>query len=138
MKLRIKGNSLRLRLSQSEVRRIAEQGAVEDRIEFGPDAGQAMRYILRSDKAAKHIFATLENCTITVSVPEAMAKMWALTEQVGMEAQQSLGNGKMLSILIEKDFQCLTARPNEDESDNYPHPNAAVGHQAATAACEGK
>ncbi|MCS7014311.1 MAG: hypothetical protein RMI34_12385 [Chloroherpetonaceae bacterium] len=138
MKLRIKGNSLRLRLSQSEVRRIAETGQVEDRIEFGTEASQAMRYVLKSDKDAQRIFATFDHCTITVTVPEAIAKTWALTEQVGVQAQQSVGEGKTLSILIEKDFQCLTARPNEDESDNYPHPMAAVGHQATIDACEGQ
>jgi hypothetical protein len=61
-------------------------------------------------------------------------KTWAHSNQVGLQKDQFLSEEKSLKILIEKDLQCLTARPDEDESDNYPHPDAAVGHKAAECA----
>lgn len=134
MKLRIKGNSLRLRLSQSEVKRIAEERRVEETVEFGALPHQKMRYAMQIDPLSSDIYATFENCAITVFLPEPMAKSWAISNQVGLEKEQYIGEGKMLKLLIEKDFQCLTARPDEDESDNYPHPEAAVGHKAANCA----
>jgi hypothetical protein len=134
MKLRIKGNSLRLRLSQREVQRVAEQGRVEETVEFGLQPHQQMRYALQADTQAQDIHATFENSTITVHVPEQVVKTWAHSNQVGLQKDQFLNEEKSLKILIEKDFQCLTARPDEDESDNYPHPEAAVGHKAAECA----
>ncbi len=134
MKLRVKGNSLRLRLSQTEVRRIAEEGRVEETVEFGPQPHQKMCYAMQSDPHAAEIYATYENCTITVFLPEQMAKSWATSAQIGLEREQIIGEGKTLKLLIEKDFQCLTVRPDEDESDNYPHPDAAVGHKATNCA----
>jgi hypothetical protein len=134
MKLRIKGNSLRLRLSQSEVQRIAEHGRVEDIVEFGLQPYQRICYALQSDAQAQDIHATFENSTITVHIPEQAVKTWAHSNQVGLQKDQFLSEEKSLKILIEKDFQCLTARPDEDESDNYPYPDAAVGHKAAECA----
>ena len=41
---------------------------------------------------------------------------------VGMQKIISVGEEIDLSILIEKDFKCLTDRPNEDESDLFENP----------------
>jgi hypothetical protein len=38
MKLRIRGNSIRFRLSQTEMVQLVETGDVRDSVEFGPDA----------------------------------------------------------------------------------------------------
>src|SRR5690349_11573414 len=45
MKLRIKGSSLRLRLTQGEVRQLEAQGEVAEQVEFG--AGAKLTYRLR-------------------------------------------------------------------------------------------
>ena len=39
-----------------------------------------------------------------------------------LEGVQPNGNGEGLRVLVEKDFPCLTARPNEDDSDAFPWP----------------
>lgn len=126
MKVRIKGNTLRLRLSKSEVAKIGSDGYVEDAIHF-PNNAQ-LKYAMKvSDVDA--LSATMAHCAITVHLPKALAKTWVETEQVGFDAHQPLDNGESLYILVEKDFQCLTARPNEDESDNYAHPPVEAGHK---------
>jgi len=50
MKLRIKGTSLRLRLTQGEIRALAQQGMIEERVPF-PHA--QLVYRLRREAAAR-------------------------------------------------------------------------------------
>jgi hypothetical protein len=46
MKLRLQGNSVRLRLTRSEVERLREIGRVEESVDFG--AGEVLAYRLQS------------------------------------------------------------------------------------------
>jgi hypothetical protein len=124
VKLRIKGDSLRLRLSQGEMRALAQQGAVEDRISFPP--GGALRYRLRSDDNIKDISAAYGNDLIEVSVPRALAERWCGTDLVTLSAGPALPTGE-LRIVLEKDWACLAPREGEDESDNFRHPLAGTG-----------
>jgi hypothetical protein len=117
MKLRILGDSLRLRLSQSEVDQLGKDGRVEDGIRFGPQGARLM-YALVADDAAAAPSASFDASRIVVSVPTGAVRTWVDSDQVGMSAQQ--GN---LHILIEKDFKCLTPRPGEEQYDGFPNPN---------------
>ena len=116
MKIRIQGNSIRLRLSQPEVSSFAAEGACMGKLEF-PN-GNTLVYRLSSSSKASAVF---ENNTITLMLPEADIQTWANTDQVGMKANLSLENEDNLSILVEKDFKCLTDR-GVDESDLFPNP----------------
>ena len=124
MKLRIKGSTLRLRLTQGEVRALGEQGVVEERVPFAP--GSALVYRVRSDPAARALTASYRGDVVEVSVPEASAKEWCTSEQVAIAGEQQLPEGA-LRITLEKDFACLAPRTDEDESDSYPHPEAGRG-----------
>jgi hypothetical protein len=117
MKLRIKGNSVRLRLMQSEVATFQKTGKVSEMIDFGTNT--LVYQIQKTENDT--IKATFENQTITVFIPNETGQSWANSNQIGIEAALSL-EGKVLKILVEKDFKCLTDRPSEDESDAYPHP----------------
>jgi len=121
MKLRVRNNSIRLRLTQTEVAAFAMSGAVEETIEFGLTADK--RLIYRVEQAAVEIVrADFAEGKITISVPASQADNWAKTNKIGIKAEQDLGDGKTLKILIEKDFACLDVREGEDESDAFPHP----------------
>ena len=61
---------------------------------------------------------------VTVRLPESAVLAWATTERVSLPGEQVLDDGAKLTILVEKDFVCLTSREGEDESDMYPHPEA--------------
>lgn len=124
MKIRIQGNSLRLRLSQPEVARFHETGQVADGISFGAVPPVALTYKLERSSLPEMTVGFSDNC-ISVYVPEEQAATWAGSEQeVGMEQLVRFdGHGGSLRILIEKDFKCLAERPGEDESDNFPNPN---------------
>jgi hypothetical protein len=121
MKLRIKGDSVRLRLTQSEVRALADEGAVEDRVRFG--AGAALTYRLSRDASATGISASYANGTVEVRLPDRAAMSWAASNEVTLQGAQPAAPGAELRIVVEKDFACLSVREGEDESDNFPNPN---------------
>ena len=120
MKLRIRGNSLRLRLRQGEVRRLVDEGLVEERTEFGPGAA-ALVYALRADDVPR-VAAAFDAGGIVVSVPRTAVRRWASSEQVGIEGAQAAGHGGTLRILVEKDFECSDAPADETQDDAYPNP----------------
>jgi hypothetical protein len=112
MKLRIRGSSLRLRLGQSEVDELAERGVVAEEIAFGAAPSERLAYVLACSAEATAVTARLEPAAIRVIVPTALARQWATSnEQVGIEGEQAIGEGRTLRILIEKDFACLAPRP---------------------------
>jgi hypothetical protein len=126
MKMRLRNNSLRLRLTQTETARFVESGRIEEIIEFGVEGGQRFVYAMEWKDELEQIHAVLENNQIIVRVPKEQADRWVETSQIGMETDQETGGGKTLHILIEKDFACLEPRPGEEDSDAFPHPLAGV------------
>lgn len=120
MKIRIKGNSIRLRLTQTEVANFANNGYLEEHTEFG---NATFTYALANDAEVLNLSAKMEGAKITMQVPPDLAKNWTSTNEVGFQHKLSLNNGKELFLLVEKDFVCLD-NTFEDQSDNYPNPNA--------------
>lgn len=121
MKLRIRGNSLRLRLSQGEVRTLNERGEVEDAIVF--PGGARLGYRVSADKKSDDISATYVDNLIQIRIPEALVTQWCGTDLVTLSGAQPTASGE-LHLTVEKDFACLAPREGEDESDNFPHPRA--------------
>jgi hypothetical protein len=119
MKLRIRGNSVRLRVSQSEVTALAEHGHTEDRTRFAPGAELTYRLAVA---AAGRVSAALSDSTVEVRIPRAELERWLAPSEVTIRAEQAIGGGEMLAILVEKDFECLEPREGEDASDLFPHP----------------
>ncbi len=127
MKLRILGNSLRLRLSQKEVRALEEKGFVKQKAEFGFDS-KDLKYTLKATLGSHDLQATFMDHEILIEIPEAWVRGWEVDDRVGFNTELTLGNGRNLKIVVEKDFKCLTVRPGEDESDNFPNPLEGKGH----------
>jgi hypothetical protein len=113
MKLRIQGNSLRFRLTRSEVATLDEDGVIAETTHFGANP---LTYRLRKDAGGVGVRAELADGVITVSAPAGEVHTWATSDEVGITARDG-----DLRIAIEKDFRCLTRR-EEDEPDAYPHP----------------
>jgi hypothetical protein len=121
MKLRIRGNSIRLRLTQGEVQTLAEKGRVEDAIAFAP--GSRLVYALATSDSRDALAARLDGARVEVTLPSALAKDWAASTRVGIEGEQPIGEGEPLRILVEKDFACLHPRKGEDDRDAFANPN---------------
>ena len=122
MKLRVLDNSIRLRLTQSEVETVSAEGLVRGRVRFA--GSNTFDYILESSPATVRPEAHISNNVLTVRVPKMDVAQWADSDRISIEAEQVLDDGERLSILVEKDFHCLSPRDGEDESDMYPHPEA--------------
>ena len=121
MKLRIKGNSIRLRLTKSEVTLLAQTGSLNEQTEFGESV---FRYSLLCKNKINELSADFKNGGITIFIPEAFVKEWAMNDIVGIEAQMKTNGIKELHLLVEKDFKCLD-ETTEDQSDNYENPYTA-------------
>lgn len=120
MKLRIRDNSIRLRLERSEVDTLRDNGMVSAKTGF--PGGRDFGYVVESSPASVNPGAVLSDNTVTVRLPETTVLAWANSEQVSIVGEQRLAEGDTLSILVEKDFACLAPREGEDEADMFPHP----------------
>jgi len=120
VKLRIRDNSIRLRLTRGEVDQLRDEGVVQAVTSF--PGGREFRYEVESSPASVNPGAFLSDNKVTVRLPESAVGAWAASEQVSITGEQQHENGEQLSILVEKDFACLAPREGEDESDMYPHP----------------
>jgi hypothetical protein len=130
MKLRIRGNSLRLRLLRGEVEQLAESGRVTETIQFGSTPAQQLTYSLETHKDAQVISANFADNKITITIPVVMARNWVETELVALNGEQSIkddSSENRLKILIEKDFVCLDRKDDPDNSNAFPHPAAKCG-----------
>lgn len=114
MKLRIKSNSLRYRLTRTDVDRFKAEGYVEEQINF---AGRPFIYALQLTEG-EHLTASYIDDKITLSMPHKMIDELSETDKVGFENYDG-----ELHLLVEKDFVCLD-EVAEDQSDNYPNPLA--------------
>ncbi|TAF32177.1 MAG: hypothetical protein EAZ57_09710 [Cytophagales bacterium] len=114
MKLRIKGDSIRLRLTQSEVKALEQNEIVSETTHF---ATQNLVYKLGGSNSVSEIYVDFAEGILLVLVPAQLLNSWASSDQVGIE-------NKARKILIEKDFQCLTPRAPDEDLDTFPNPNA--------------
>jgi hypothetical protein len=114
MKLRIRGNSIRLRVTQSEVGKIKTTGLVEEKTDF-PN-GEDFIYQI-SIAQTGNLSASFSNGKIEILLPQEIADNWADSDEVGIYGAD--GN---IQIAIEKDFKCLTPRQGDEDTDTFPHP----------------
>jgi len=121
MKLRIRGNSIRLRLSQGDLAALLDGGAVEDSVVF--PAGPVLTYRLEmgAGESAEADYATDR---VVIRFPVAEIETWARPDEVTMRAELPLGDG-LLELLVEKDFRCLSPRDGEDDTDLFANPSAS-------------
>ena len=118
MKIRIRGNSIRLRLTQTEIDTFAKVGIVTDTLDFGN--GTKLLYTLeKTDKSS--LSSVFENNTIRTFFPQMKILEWTRTDMVGLD---NSADQKELYILVEKDFQCLKPRSGEDDTDAFPNPTS--------------
>ncbi len=124
MKLRIKGNSLRLRISQTELAKLVESGSIEDTIYFAPAPDAKLTYALQVAAAGPDISVEYLPQRVTVLISAPAASHWATTDAVGIYGSASTGTSS-LELKVEKDFACLDGDEPLDD-DAFPNPNAGL------------
>lgn len=117
MKIRIHRNSVRFRLSKTEVAKLEKEGYLEETTDFGP----AQLIYAVQKWAGTELQARFEHNKISLEVPDQLLTGWAGNNTVGFEGNMPLSDGSSLFMLIEKDFKCLD-NATEDQSDNYDNP----------------
>jgi len=119
VKLRIYDDSIRLRLTQSEVAQIARGVTVESVCRFQGGTTLTYALIVADTRTMNARFAVTR---IEVVLPRHDAIEWATGTDVSLRSQQR--DEGLLDILVEKDFACLEPRDADDDTDRYPNPQA--------------
>ena len=112
---------MRFRLGRTEVADLGTNDWIEETVNFGP--GDQNNFYYKLERADGDDFAgTFVGGRITVSVPGSVIDQWVSGEAVSIDGTQAIDENTTLKFLIEKDFVCLNAHNDEDQSDRYPHP----------------
>lgn len=114
MKLRLRANTIRLRMLKGEVERLAEGEKIVETL----PTPNPFHFCVAATGVAE-LTADFKGDTLTVEVPLEWARNWAASEEVGRTVST---NG--VDILIEKDWHCTTPRFSEDNDGTYPNPTA--------------
>lgn len=114
MKLRLRGNTIRLRLLQNEVQRLAQGETI---VETLPTPIPFHYSVQPAD--VPDLIAHFDHNTLAVHVPKPWTATWATNDEVGRQAKT-----QGLDILIEKDWACTTPRQGEENAGTYPNPTS--------------
>ena len=117
MKIRLFGDSIRLRLTQVEVQAIAAGGTIESVIPF---PGEALACTVQPSTGPL-LEARHQGGRITILVPPRDAAHWAASEDEGL---YSTG---VLRIALEKDYRCIHKPDSPDNAGTFPNPLAPNG-----------
>jgi hypothetical protein len=101
MKIRIRGQSLRIRTDPEEMRTLATSGRIEERIQLDPRRALVCRLTVAAD--ASTIAVAFEDNVIEVRLPQAAASEWCTTDRIGLSGSQRNGAVE-LRVTVEKDF----------------------------------
>lgn len=110
MKLWIRGNSIRLRVSKTELAKIAAQGTADDSVRFTSDVELKYGIDVRPTGAVTAVFA---GASLRVTLPKPLLDLWLRPEEVSVEGSQPIGGGKALQIVLEKDSPDLGRRRDD-------------------------
>lgn len=121
MKIRIKGNSVRFRLTKTEVKSLCERGIAREKTAFNESN---FIYAVKVSDKYDNLHASFLNLGIILFLPKELIRDWYLNDQVGFYHTQTLEEGQKLELKLEKDFACMD-ETMQDQSDNYPNPKMA-------------
>jgi uncharacterized protein DUF7009 len=106
MKIRLHKNSVRLRLSQTEVAELKKNNSIEERFDFSNAS-----FVVSLQSGAANT-AHLDNKKIRIVADLAE---WIDSDREGIDFTDGL------KVAIEKDFQCLH-RSSPEDADSFPNP----------------
>src|SRR5580693_676681 len=121
MKLRLKGNSIRVRLDRRDIERLFDEGHIDDAVQFGP--GLAFSYVVRAAPAPRErprVSYTDGRLTIQIDPVDVEERLSG--DRVGFDHLQDVEGG-VVRVLVEKDFACIDRPLGEEADDAYAFPN---------------
>lgn len=115
MKVRLFGDSIRVRLTQSEVTSLADGGEIEVVLPVPPQALACSIRSMDDVLSVRHA-----NGRMSIHVPSAECRRWAESTDEGLYGQQG-----GLRIAVEKDYRCLHKDNSPDNLGTFPNPASA-------------
>lgn len=123
MKLRLKGNSLRLRVTRSELAHLQAGERIVEEVLFPADLPTSLEYILEVGSHHQPVQVAFTSQQIVVSISQDQLTSWSDEHQVGIYASLPVTEITDLEVAIEKDFACLDLS-DEDNKDTFANPMA--------------
>jgi hypothetical protein len=123
MKLRLKGNSLRLRVTRSELARLQAGQPIEEAVLFPANKDVRLSYVLQVGSHSQPVHVAFASQQIVVSVSPDQLASWSDEHQVGVYASLAVNESTNLEVSLEKDFACLDLS-DEDNKDTFANPLA--------------
>jgi hypothetical protein len=123
MKLRLKGSSLRLRVTPSELGRLQAGERIEETVLFPASSDTSLIYALEVGSHTQPVQVAFNSHQIVVSVSEDQLTSWNGQDQVGIYASLPVREKTNLEVAIEKDFACLDLS-DADNQDTFSNPMA--------------
>lgn len=124
MKLRLKGNSIRVRLDRRDIERLIDEGHVDDAVQFGP--GLAFSYAVEAGPAPREQpKVSYISGRLTIQIDPVDVEEWLSGDRVGFDHQQPVEGG-VIRVLLEKDFACIDRPLGEEADDAYAFPNPST------------
>jgi hypothetical protein len=118
MKLRLRGNSIRLRLNREDVDRLALGNILEEQV-FFPGSN---RFCYCLEPSANGAAAHFDGSSIRITVPLTAISEWAASREIGLYFDFQTGE-QPLKVAIEKDLECLHDTGEEPETLAFPRTN---------------
>ncbi len=120
MKIRIRNNSVRFRLTKSEVSKLSSTGSIQSVTDL---SNKSFIYAVNSKNDIEEMSVALEANGIILNIPDKFLADWAINDKMGFYGEQLNKSGSTTKLVLEKDFVCLDATA-EDQSDNYENPKS--------------
>jgi hypothetical protein len=124
MKLRLRGNSIRVRLDRRDIERLIDDGHVADAVQFGP--GLAFSYAVEAGQAPRERpRVSYTGGRLTIQIDRVDVEQWHSGDRVGFDHEQPVEGG-VVRVLLEKDFACIDRPLGEEADDAYAFPNPSA------------
>ena len=121
MKIRIRANTVRFRLGQSEMGMLRDGDAVVEMLSFGPQS--SITWSVRVGPSDED--ASIESApgSVRLTIPRLD---WLEDESVeGYRATIESAPGYRVTVAVERDYACVAPRDAAEDRDSFPNP--AVG-----------
>jgi hypothetical protein len=125
MKVRISGNSLRYRVSRSDLASLQAGRRIQTTIHFASHPDAKFTYTLERSSSVRPVDVRYRLGEVTVVLSSELADRWCSPDEVGIYDTFDIGNGKTLDLVLEKDLACLDGIDVQNV-DTFPNPAAGV------------
>jgi hypothetical protein len=126
MKLRIRNNSIRVRLDRTDLAELLERGLVRGALRFGPGSTHTFTYAVMIGSAPPaHPRADYSAGLLVITIHPVTAQLWAAGTRIGFDEEQAVEGGTV-RVILEKDFTNPDRLTEDAAEDTWAFPNRSV------------